>query len=359
MIPGPLDYQVLKDLGVLAEVSELQTKLKDYEALLNDASAVFHLRDARAITDYVAAKLLDRFVPSFLTFILEDEIGSETPRIICFHKMKLVPSPVEIPNLEPYRHFFSLSPQAVDFKVFEYMVGKPELTDRLLVLNPAKVIPLLGLDGVYGFIVVGDKFLGEPYTVTETAYLDRLISFVSIGLQNSLHFQRAIVDRKTELYNHSFFMKRLEEELARQRRYKSQTTLLMLDVDHFKKFNDTWGHLAGDLVLKAVAVAIRDAIRLEDVASRFGGEEFAVLLIQCDPDKGFEIGERVRRAVEEKKVSYGGNELSVTVSLGVAHTATDKRVPDSATLIDQADKALYQAKRAGRNQTCVFKSLGE
>lgn len=345
-------------MEVLSHVNELQAKLKDYEALLDDATAVFHLQDVGAITDYVAEKLLSRFVPSYLTFFLEDEIDAEIPRIICFHNMKPVDSPVIIPNLEPYRHFFSLSPLAVDFRVFEYMVGKEELTDPFKVLNPAKVIPLLGLDGVYGFIVVGKKILGEDYTPHEIAYVDRLIKFVSISLQNSLHFKRAIFDRKTELYNHSFFMKRLEEELARLRRYRARTTLLMLDVDHFKKFNDTYGHLTGDWVLKEVAMTVRDCIRLEDLAARFGGEEFAVLLIQCDPDKGFLIGERIREAIAERKVEFGGQQLSVTVSIGVAHTSTDSLVPDSATLIDRADKALYVAKRAGRNRTSVFDPEG-
>lgn len=351
---APGDVIFLKDLDVLAQVNELQTKLKDLEALVADASAVFHLQDVGDITDYVAEKLLNRFVPSYLTFVLEDEIGSERPRIICFHNMKPVASPIEIPDLEPYRHFFSLSPLAVDFKVFEYMVGKESLTDPFLVLNPAKVIPLLGLEGVYGFIVVGEKILGEAYTPQEIGYLDQLIKFVSISLQNSLHFKRAIVDRKTELYNHSFFMKRLEEELARLRRYKGRTTLLMLDVDHFKKFNDTYGHLAGDAVLKEVARAVKDSVRIEDVAARFGGEEFSVLLIQCEPDKAYMIGERIRTAIQGRKVRYGALELSVTVSIGVAHTCTESLVPDSASLIDGADKALYHAKRGGRNRTSVF-----
>jgi len=341
-------------MGVLTQVAELQARVKDYEALLDDATAVFHLRDAGQITDYVAEKLLNRFVPSYLTFVMEDEMDSDRPRIICFHNMKPMVSPIEIPDLEPYRHFFSLSPQAVDFRVFEYMVGKASLTDPFKVLNPEKVIPLLGLDGVYGFIVVGGKILGEPYTSQEVVYLDRLIRFVSISLQNSIHFKRAIFDQKTELYNHSFFMKRLEEELARLRRYKSRTTLLMIYVDHFKKFNDSYGHLAGDKVLKEVAQSIRDSIRLEDMAARFGGEEFSILLIQCDPDQGFAIGERVREAIEAKTVVYDGNQLSVTVSIGVAHTATETVVPDSATLISRADQALYVAKRQGRNRTSVF-----
>jgi len=335
-------------------MDELQSRLLDDEALLTDATAVFNLQEVGEITDYVAEQLLNRFVPSYLTFIIEDEIGSDKPRIICFHNMKPVESPIEIEDLEPYRHFFSLSPLSVDFRVFEYMVGKEALTDPFKVFNPAKVIPLLGLDGVYGFIIVGEKILGEAYKVQEIAYLDRLIKFVSISFQNALHFKRAIIDRKTELYNHSFFMKRLEEELARLRRYKSRTTLLMLDIDHFKKFNDTWGHLAGDAVLKEVARAVREAIRLEDMAARFGGEEFSVLLIQCDPDMGFLIGERIREAVSDRKVLYDGQELSVTVSIGVAHTSTECLVPDSATLIDRADKALYVAKRKGRNQTSVF-----
>ena len=348
------EFQLLKDLGVLEQVTSLQARVKDFESLLEDAKQVFNLRNVDEITDFVAEKLLNRFVPSYLTFVLEDEMGGEKPRLICFHNMKPMPSPIAIDDMEPYRHYFSLSPLAVDFKVFEYMVGKAELTDPFKVFNPAKLIPLLGLDGVYGFIVVGKKILGEEYKAPEIEYLDRLINFVSIGLQNSLHFKRAIVDRKTELYNHSFFMKRLEEELARMRRYKTRTTLLMLDVDHFKKFNDTYGHLAGDWVLKEVAKAVRESIRVEDMAARFGGEEFAVLLIQCDPEMGYSIGERIREAIHARKVDFNGQHLSVTVSVGVAHTSAETPVADSATLIDRADQALYTAKRAGRNRTSVF-----
>jgi diguanylate cyclase (GGDEF)-like protein len=112
--------------------------------------------------------------------------------------------------------------------------------------------------------------------------------------------------------------------------------------------------LAGDAVLKEVARSVRESVRLEDVAARFGGEEFSVLLIQCDPDKGFVLGERIREAIGNRKVRYGDLLLSVTVSIGVAHTSTDALVPDSATLIDRADRALYAAKRAGRNRTSVF-----
>ncbi len=348
------DFSLLSPMRVLDQLADLQAKLKDDETLLDDASAVFHLQDVDEITDYVATKLLDRFVPSYLAFVMEDELGSGKPRIITFHNMKPAESLIDIPDLEPYRHFFALSPLAVDFKVFEYMVGKPELTDPLLVLNPAKVIPLLGLEGAYGFIVVGEKILGEAYTAHEIAYLDRLINFVSISLQNTLHFKRAIVDRKTELYNHSFFMKRLEEELARLKRYKSQSALLMLDIDHFKRFNDTYGHLTGDQVLREVSRVIRECIRLEDLAARFGGEEFAVLLIQCDADQGLIIGERIRHAIERRRVEFAGHQLSVTVSIGVAHTSTELLVPDSSTLIDRADQALYSAKHAGRNRTLAF-----
>jgi diguanylate cyclase (GGDEF)-like protein len=93
---------------------------------------------------------------------------------------------------------------------------------------------------------------------------------------------------------------------------------------------------------------------LEDLAARFGGEEFAVLLIQCDPDKGFLIGERIREAIAQRRVVFGGRELSVTVSIGVSHTSTELLVPDSATFIERADKALYVAKRTGRNRTSVY-----
>ena len=351
-----MHYQVLRESGIQAHIDQISTQLRDLESLVQEAAEILHISEVGKLTQYIAQKLLDKFVPSWLVFVLQSEFGSDQPEIICFENMKRVQSPVDIPSLEPYRHFFGLSPVAVDFSVFEYMVGQQNLTDLFLPLRPAKLIPILGFAGVHGFIVVGRKVLGEDYTDDEMRYLERLIKFVSISFQNSLNYQSAITDRKTKLYNHSYFMRRMDEEVARVRRYKLPATVVIFDIDHFKRFNTEHGHLAGDLVLAEVASAIASCVRGEDIAARFGGEEFVVLLVQCKADFGYLIGERIREAVGKLKVSYGGKDLSVSISGGVAEFvgSESRDLLNPETLLNRADKALYESKNQGRNRTSYW-----
>jgi len=349
-------YQFLQDSGIQAHIDQISNQLRDLEALVQEAAEIFYISEVGKLTQYIAQKLLDKFVPSWLVFVLQSEFASDQPEIICFENMKRVQSPVEIPSLEPYRHFFGLSPVAVDFSVFESTVGQQSLSDVFLSLRPAKLIPILGFAGVHGFIVVGRKVLGEDYTDEEMRYLERLIKFVSISFQNSLNYQSAITDRKTKLYNHSYFMRRLEEELARVMRYKLPVTVVIFDIDHFKRFNTEHGHLAGDLVLAELGSVIASCVRSEDIAARFGGEEFVVLLVQCKADYGYLISERIREAVGALKVSYAGKDLSVSISGGVAEFVASEShdFVNPETLLNRADKALYESKNQGRNRTSYW-----
>jgi len=159
------------------------------------------------------------------------------------------------------------------------------------------------------------------------------------------------VDPLTDAYNRRFGLGRLREEFSRAVRAESPLGALMLDLDHFKAINDTYGHLVGDRVLRAVAGACRRVLREGDVLVRYGGEEFLVLLPGAGPEDVRQVGERVRRAIEETSVTDGELRTAVTVSLGGAtfRDATDS--PES--LIALADKALYEAKESGRNRIAV------
>jgi diguanylate cyclase (GGDEF)-like protein/PAS domain S-box-containing protein len=157
-------------------------------------------------------------------------------------------------------------------------------------------------------------------------------------------------DDLTGIYNHRFFIQQLTMEVERQKRYPSPLSLLMIDIDYFKHYNDTNGHLAGDQVLKAISILIQQGVRQTDIIARYGGEEFSAILINTDKEKAMEIGERVRRNVAE---THFPNETAqpnrdLTVSIGVATFS-----PSISTLTDlirQADHSLYRAKRAGRNR---------
>jgi diguanylate cyclase (GGDEF)-like protein/PAS domain S-box-containing protein len=157
-------------------------------------------------------------------------------------------------------------------------------------------------------------------------------------------------DDLTGIYNHRFFIQQLTREVDRQKRYPTQLSLLMIDIDYFKDYNDTNGHLAGDKVLKAISMIIQNAVRQTDFVSRYGGEEFCAILINTGREGALAIAERVRKMVAEmpfpnENVQPNGD---LTVSVGVAtYSSTISTVTD---LIREADNALYRAKRSGRNR---------
>ncbi len=160
---------------------------------------------------------------------------------------------------------------------------------------------------------------------------------------------QATRDPLTGVYNRGATLQRLDEELHRCARYGHPLSLIMLDIDHFKKINDTYGHLVGDRVLERTAATMQKSIRSYDVLGRFGGEEFLVILPNADEQVAETVAERIRSAVASRPVSTGEAAVSVTVSAG---TVTGiGRVPVDA-FIQAADQALYQAKRKGRNRVC-------
>ena len=159
--------------------------------------------------------------------------------------------------------------------------------------------------------------------------------------------EAAFTDHLTGLANRRRFERQLEREVARTRRFGRPFCLLMLDIDHFKRVNDTHGHEAGDDVLRRLANTIQVGTRGIDMAARIGGEEFAVLLTETDFERGLDVAERLRAAVKETEIPAVG---SVTVSLGLAEF--NSATPDARALFAAADSALYEAKRAGRDRVC-------
>ena len=191
----------------------------------------------------------------------------------------------------------------------------------------------------------------------DPAQVDRIhviASQAALALHNALLHEElerlSVTDRLTELYNHGYFQQRLEEELERASRFGRTLSLIMLDIDDFKKFNDRWGHPRGDTVLRAVSAVIRQNLREIDVAARYGGEEFIVVLPETDEAGALAVAERIRRSMADHEFDAGNGAPVVrqTVSLGVAtypvHGVTAPR------LVEAVDAAMYEAKRRGKNQ---------
>jgi diguanylate cyclase (GGDEF)-like protein len=158
------------------------------------------------------------------------------------------------------------------------------------------------------------------------------------------------VDDLTGIYNHRFLILQLTQEVDRQKRYANPLSLLMIDIDHFKHYNDTNGHLAGDQALKAVALLIQRAVRQTDIVARYGGEEFAAILINAGKAMAREIGERVRRNVAETRFPNEHLQPSGNLTVSVGAATFSSSISTLTDLLREADNALYRAKRGGRNR---------
>ncbi len=211
-------------------------------------------------------------------------------------------------------------------------------------------------------LTAGKERLGELLLLTsmernlgrdQAMALDSALRHLALSLKNARRFQQACrdadCDSLTGLYNRRHFEQALGMEVERHRRYGQDMSLLMLDIDHFKNINDTWGHQAGDAVLRGVAELIGGTIRQADYCARYGGEEFVILLPHTGLDSAYTLANRLRRIIEKRSFSHNGKRFSVTSSVGVASLASGGH-KTAVSLAHEADIALYRAKGEGRNR---------
>ena len=211
---------------------------------------------------------------------------------------------------------------------------------------------------VCGGIFLANKANDECFTLDDEEILLTITYQASVAIENARLYGQvqllAVTDGLTGLLNHKEFHKKLDETIEGSKRYHYTVTLLMIDIDHFKKFNDNYGHQVGDQVLRVVADAIKSQIRTVDVCARYGGEEFAVILRNGDVSYPSVLAERIRSTVYAYPVKHDGIRSQLSVSIGVACFPEDSN--NAEGLIKRADEALYTAKETGRNRVCCYKS---
>jgi len=233
----------------------------------------------------------------------------------------------------------------------------PEGADRPGVPSyPALYVPLRQRDQTFGALAVDSRLHRVAFSETDLGLVSTLADYAAVGIANARLFAEvqlaSITDSLTGLNNRRHLMTLAEQEYQRARRFDRPLSIIMLDIDHFKSLNDTHGHATGDQVLAEVGRRLRSSVRAIDVAGRYGGEEFLLVLPETAlPGAGL-LGERLRRAMANNPIATVAGPLSITMSLGVATTGAN--VPDVATLIANADSALYAAKQAGRNRIAAF-----
>lgn len=227
-------------------------------------------------------------------------------------------------------------PYLVRFKNYQPITGQEDF-----MYQNTTLLPLRSTDSHINHICL------VIYDVTDVATNRRQLQAVNAQLQ-----QLSSTDRLTGLYNRGHWEESLKVAYARHQRHGNATSLVMFDIDHFKRVNDTYGHQAGDHVIEQVARLVREHVRDSDVAGRYGGEEFAVVLSDTDKVGARVFAERLRKSVEALEVLHDGHSIRFTISLGIADLS--KPSVNHADLIAWADQALYASKNAGRNRVTVY-----
>ncbi len=205
-------------------------------------------------------------------------------------------------------------------------------------------------DIVAGMEAGADDYLSKPFDAQELKVRLRAGQRI-IDLEEALRVQ-ATHDTLTGAWNYGAIIDLMQNELVRAEREGTSTGIVLIDLDHFKRVNDTYGHLTGDVVLREAAQRMTRVLRRSDVLGRYGGEEFLVVLPRCEPADARALAERLRHCIASDPVATSLGEVSISISLGVTTTDAEKSL-ELATVLQRVDEALYQAKREGRNRVVL------
>ena len=254
----------------------------------------------------------------------------------------------EIPEGHPVLRAISRDFGPLTLEDLAEEVPQDDVFAMLASLKPVILAPLRTKQTLNGILVLSDRLGFGQLSKTELAFLETSTGLAGMAVNNAFLYEVSTTDMMTNLKLRHYFLQRLQEEKDVADKRNHTFSVVMLDIDHFKSVNDTYGHMAGDELIRAVANTLLATKRENDVAARYGGEEFIVLLPRTTCAQAFQLAERIRTRIGELCIRSDGHEIGATISVGVGEYQAEEPI---RALIARTDEALYQAKNHGRNRS--------
>lgn len=330
-------YDLEQLLDISKSFSSTLESSKLLESIVFSCMAQFRVADAGIF-------VLDLLNSDFFTLetnnVLSDDSGNKK----------------QIPFEDPLISYLSSQENSVTLDMIKENCKESEGTKIISQINPTLIVPLMQKNHMNGILFLGERFsLDSDADCGFTDYEKQLVrtigSLAAIAINNAALLERSSTDMMTQLKLKYYFFNVLTEKLEVAMYKKLPLSVIMFDIDFFKHFNDTYGHECGDYVLKQVAAIIKSKLRDEDLASRYGGEEFTVMLDNTEKDDAIAVAERIRSCIESYDFNFNNQHMKVTISCGVAvFDAETNPITVAKQIVNQADKGLYMSKHNGRNR---------
>lgn len=341
---------------VIEQTVQYEKKIYDLKQLLDIAQSLCQNLDLSNLLEsiiYICMAQMhvlgaEIFVRDLITeenFVLETEKNSDQEKITIPINSKLTQT---LLNCE----------KPLTIEEIKHQLPHCEHVAKLENLNPTLIVPLIQKNHLNGILVLQERIAIDDdisYTDYEKKQMMTIASLASVAINNAVLLEISSTDMMTHLKLKYYFFNLLSEKIDTAFLQNENIAVLMFDIDFFKKFNDTYGHECGDFVLIKVAEIIQKSLRDTDIASRYGGEEFTVLLMDTQKEEAMLVAERIRSSIEKYDFVYNEQHFHVTISIGVSvFDTTENLVNSPKDFVNQADKALYESKSNGRNKVTLF-----
>jgi diguanylate cyclase (GGDEF)-like protein len=341
-------FNHLEKSGALDALANLRKENRELDKIIVDAALLVAYTNVDEMLDFIMERLLDHFIPCNLVFLIQPPRGDKL-RQYHFRNLKKVDETLDPSYYDTLRNRFERLPGRALFGELEEEFGQAAFGADFRSLSPEIVYPMFGIGGVYGIAISGRRSSAPPTPISRRN-TSTGCSASSRSACRTASTTKARSPTRRRDYSPTTTSSQARRGGRFTKRHGSRSGILMMDVDHFKRFNDTYGHVMGDAALIALAEKLKRSTRAEDCVARYGGEEFCVLVSPCTPTTLFDLAERIKGRDIGDSHTVRDRDLSITVSLGARMIEPF----DPPILLGDADKALYRSKKLGRNRTTIF-----